>query len=255
MRNTKFTYTMDMIEETRRCLESPHHFIRTAFTIQHPIKGTIPFETFAFQEMMVESYVRNPRSIVLAGRQMGTTSVVTAYLLWYALFNPYKTIGIVSDRLLIGQETLARIMFAYDNLPLWMKPALIRRTQTEVQFDNDSRIFVRAMSEHSFRGMAVNVLFIDDFGFTNDEKARGFWAAHYPVFHGVAEKVIITSTWNGSGNLFATLWNGAVAGENGFSPLHMPWWRHPERDEAWAQTFRERLGSARFDDDFECVFR
>ena len=65
----------------------------------------------------------------------------------------------------------------------------------------------------------------------------------------------ITSTWNGTYGLFGELWTSAVDGKNGFAPLYVPWWRHPERDAEWGNTFRERMGVEMFDREFACKFK
>lgn len=37
-------------EETKRCMEDPVYFMRKYVKIQHPNKGTIPFDLYPFQE-------------------------------------------------------------------------------------------------------------------------------------------------------------------------------------------------------------
>jgi len=45
--------------------------------------------------------------------------------------------------------------------------------------------------------------------------------------------VIMISSPSGVGTLFHTIWKNAIAGENDFYPIELPWTVHPERDEEW----------------------
>ena len=45
-----------MMKEIVRCGKDPDYFINSFITISHPIKGTIPFNTFDYQTGLLESY-------------------------------------------------------------------------------------------------------------------------------------------------------------------------------------------------------
>jgi hypothetical protein len=106
----------------------------------------------------------------------------------------------------------------------------------------------------------------DEFAFVQPNKQKDFWTSIQPT---LAEggSCIITSTPKNDEDIFAQLWKGAEdnidengnvtltgVGKNGFFAVKVPWWEHPDRDEAWARPFRESLGEARFRQEFECEF-
>jgi hypothetical protein len=78
-------------------------------------------------------------------------------------------------------------------------------------------------------------------------------------------KCIITSTPNSDEDQFAMIWteankrfdefgNEQELGTNGFHSFFAHWSEHPDRDEAWAQTERSKIGEERFRREFDCEF-
>lgn len=59
------------IQELKKCAEDPIYFIRTYCQVQHPIKGSIPFELYPYQEKMLRAYHTNRQNVVLSARQTG----------------------------------------------------------------------------------------------------------------------------------------------------------------------------------------
>ncbi len=105
----------------------------------------------------------------------------------------------------------------------------------------------------------------DELAFVPNNIAVSFWTAVQPV---LAEGggCIVTSTPKNDEDQFAQIWKGANVttddygndlgteiGENGFFPIKVAWWEHPDRDEEWAAPFRASLGKARFAQEFECL--
>lgn len=75
-------YTADSVQELLRCSTDPVYFIRNYVKIQHPVKGTVQFELYGYQEKLVKNFHENRLNIVLSARQTGkccplNTTVVT----------------------------------------------------------------------------------------------------------------------------------------------------------------------------------
>jgi len=79
--------------------------------------------------------------------------------------------------------------------------------------------------------------------------------------------LIITSTPNGDGDLFAEIWRSATdvidpqgnkrpygRGKNGFKAFMATWDRHPDRDDKWAEEQKAQLGEDRFKREYNCEF-
>jgi len=105
----------------------------------------------------------------------------------------------------------------------------------------------------------------DEFAFVQPpEKAKEFWTALSPTL-ATGGKCIITSTPNSDEDQFALIWkeankrfdehgNEQKLGQNGFCSYFAHWNEHPDRDEAWAQMERAKIGEERFRREFDCEF-
>lgn len=156
------------------------------------------------------------------------------YLLWYAVFNPEKTIAILANKGATAKEMLGRVTLALENLPFFLQPGCKALNKTSIEFSNNSRIIASSTSSSSIRGFSANLIFLDEFAFVQNDAE--FYTSTYPVISsGQDTKIIITSTANGLGNQFHKLWEGAVQGINNFKPFRIDWWDVPGRDEKWKQ--------------------
>jgi len=83
-------FTAEEFEEYNRCMVDPKYFARKYLKVIHLDKGLVDFDLYPYQEKMFDHFNDNRFSIVLACRQSGKSISSVAYLLWYALFKPYK---------------------------------------------------------------------------------------------------------------------------------------------------------------------
>ncbi|MFA5396830.1 MAG: hypothetical protein WC346_12555 [Methanogenium sp.] len=86
------------------------------------------------------------------------TTTVSVYALWYAMFHPDKTIGIVSNKQSSAVDILNRFKIMYEELPVWLKPGVREYQKLGIEFDNGTRILVSATSQDAFRGRTLNLL-------------------------------------------------------------------------------------------------
>jgi hypothetical protein len=122
-----------------------------------------------------------------------------------------------------------------------------------IEFSNNSRIIAAATSGSSIRGMSVNLLFLDEFAFVENDAE--FYTSTYPVVSsGDSTRVIITSTANGVGNIYHKIWEGAVQGTNEYKPFRVDWWDVPGRDENWKQTTINNTSELQFQQEFGNTF-
>ena len=194
-------WNQDEVFEYAKCMKDPVYFAKKYIKIISLDEGLIPFDLYDYQEKMFKTFNSNRFSIVLACRQSGKSISSVVYILWYAIFNPEKTVAILANKGATAREMLARIQIALENLPFFLQPGCKIVNKGNLEFSNNSRIVAAATSGSSIRGMSVNLLFLDEFAFVED--AAKFYTSTYPVVSsGEDTKVIITSTANGVGNVF-----------------------------------------------------
>lgn len=266
--HSKVEYTLEQIKQLEQCMDmtvdGPLFFLCNFFYIQHPVKGRLLFQPFDYQIDLIKNYHNNTLSVNMLSRQMGKTSCAAGYLLWYAMFIPDSLIVIAAHKYAGAQEIMQRIRYAYENCPDHIRCGVTSYNKGSIEFDNGSRIVSTTTTENTGRGMAISLLYSDEFAFVKPNIAREFWTSISPTLS-TGGKAIITSTPNSDEDQFAIIWKAAnnkfddhgnelTVGRNGFAPIMFTWERHPDRDEKWAQQEREKLGSDRFAREHECRF-
>jgi len=243
------TFTKDELTEYIRCMNDPSYFARTYVKVINLDQGLVPFDLYPYQDTMFKHFNDNRFSIVLACRQSGKSISSVVYLLWYAIFKPEQTIAVLANKGSTAMEMIGRITLALENLPFFLQPGCKSLNKKSIEFSNNSRIVSSATSGSSIRGMSVNVLFLDEFAFVEND-AR-FYTSTYPVVtSGKSTRVIITSTANGIGNVFHKIWEGAVQGTNDYKPFRVDWWDVPGRDADWKAQTVANTSELQFDQEF-----
>lgn len=65
---------------------------------------------------------------------------------------------------------------------------------------------------------------------------------------------IIISTPNGVGGTYYKLWTDATSQQNDFNTINLPWWVHPEHDQAWFDKESKGFSKKRISQEFLCDF-
>ena len=246
-------WTPELLQEYKKCMDDPVYFAEEYVKVISLDQGLVSFKLYPYQRTMFEHFKENRFSVVLACRQSGKSISACAYLLWYALFNPEKTVAILANKGATAREMLSRITLMLENTPFFLQPGSKALNKGSLEFSNNSRIIAAATSGNSIRGMSVNLLYLDEFAFV--ERAAEFYTSTYPVVSaGKDTKVIITSTANGIGNQYHKIWEGAVQGINEFYPFRVDWYDVPGRDEEWKTQTIANTSQLQFDQEFGNTF-
>ena len=266
--NKKHKYTKSQVLELEKCMDiktGPLYFMKKFMKIQHPTKGSVPFQPFAYQERLVEAYNNHRFSISMLPRQTGKTTCASGYLIWYAMFHPDSQILIAAHKYAGASDIMSRVRYAYEMLPGWIKAGVNQYNRNSIEFDNGSKIMATTTTENTGRGMSLTMIYCDEFAFVQPpEKAKEFWTSLSPTLS-TGGKCLITSTPNSDEDQFALIWkeankrfdeygNDNVIGTNGFYAMKAHWSEHPDRNDEWAEAERARIGDERFRREHECEF-
>ena len=252
--NVPTNFSPDEVQEFIKCSQDPIYFIRNYIKIVSLDEGVIPFKMYDFQETMVSRFHENRFNIAKLPRQSGKSTVVTAYLLWYVIFNDNVNVAILANKAATAREMLGRLQLSYENLPKWMQQGIIGWNKGSVELENGSKLLAASTSASAVRGMSFNVIFLDEFAFVPNNIADQFFSSVYPtISSGKSTKVIIISTPHGM-NMYYKLWHDAERGTNEYIPTEVHWSEVPGRDADWkAQTIRN-TSEQQFRVEFECEF-
>jgi hypothetical protein len=132
-------FTKEQMVEYAKCMQSPAYFAENYIKIISLDKGLIPFSLYDYQRDMFKHFNSNRFNVVLACRQSGKSVSSVAYILWYSIFHPEKTVFILANKHSTAKEMLARLTLMLENLPFWLQPGCKTLNKTEVGFSNNSR--------------------------------------------------------------------------------------------------------------------
>ena len=217
-------------------------------------KGLVPFELYDFQEEMVRTIHTNRFVIAKLPRQSGKSTVVTAYILHYILFNQSVNVAILANKLSTARELLSRLKLAYEYLPKWLQQGVLEWNKGSIQLENGSKVLASATSSSAVRGGSFNMIFLDEFAYVPQNVAEEFFSSVYPtISSGQETKVFIVSTPHGM-NLYYKLWTDAANGRNSYIPIDVHWTDVPGRDEKWKDETIANTSEEQFRTEFECDF-
>lgn len=265
--NQRETFTQEHITDLLNCTDPETgymYFMRNYFYIQHPVRGKIIFEPYDYQVKLLKSYNDHRFNINMLPRQSGKTTCAAGYLLWYAMFNPDQTILVAAHKYTGAQEIMQRIRYAYELCPNHIRAGVVNYNKGTIEFENGSRIVSQTTTGNTGRGMAISLLYCDEFAFVPPNIAEEFWTSISPTL-ATGGKAIITSTPNSDEDTFATIWkqsqqkfddygNEQEIGTNGFFGYISHWGDHPDRDDAWKAVEIGRIGEERFRREYGCEF-
>ena len=246
-------WTKEEVQEYALCMKDPVYFIEKYAKIISLDVGLVPFQLYPYQKKMFQQFEKNRFNVVLACRQSGKSISACGYLLWFALFQPEKSIAILANKGATAREMLARITIMLENIPFFLQPGVKALNKSNIDFSNNSRIIAAATTGQSIRGLSINLLYLDEFAFV--ERAAEFYTSTYPVISsGTDTKIIVTSTANGIGNTFHKIWEGSIQGVNEYSNFRVDWHDVPGRDEKWKQETINNTSQVQFDQEFGNTF-
>ena len=185
---------------------------------------------------------RPVRLIVLKGRQEGISTATEAIM-----FQDTATRTLVNTLIVAHRDDSTAALFEmnklfYDCLPKELQPMRKRSNAKELVFENPTRNenekrrrpglrsrirCITAGGKGAGRSLTQNNVHLSEFAFWPGDKLKTLLGIMQSVPDDVNTMVIIESTANGF-NEFKDLWDGAVAGTNGWRPVFLPWYMEPE---------------------------
>jgi hypothetical protein len=226
------------------------------------------FQPFVFNEAQrivnekIEEQLRTTgrvRAIILKARQMGLSTFTTARVFWKSYFNAYNKSVVMAHDTATTDSLFSMSRNTISNMSEDFRPKFKKSNAKEIMFEhNDSgyRLYT-AGSPEAGRGTTPTIAHLSEVAFwTHDAKILA------GMFQGISQapgtEVILESTANGVGNEFHRLWKGAVAGENEYIPIFVPWFLMPEyrrtAPESFERTDEEEVLVTRFNLDNDQLY-
>ena len=115
---------------------------------------------------------------------------------------------------------------------------LTKDNDKSVQLTNGSIARAEA-GKGAGRSSGFSILVLDEAA--HIDNVESVWASAQPTLS-TGGKCFILSTPNGVGNWYHKKWKETEEGIGTFVPIELPWWVHPDRDQAWRDAQDEELG-------------
>jgi len=252
----KGEYTKEQVAMLKKAKRNILYFAENFFHIVNLDTGKETIKLYPAQKTALRAMRDNRYYILLASRQIGKSTLMTIYLLWQACFKSDQRILLVANKEATAIEIFQRVRMAYEELPNWLKPPVKEYAKTSMTLENGSRIGITTTTGTAARGQSVNCLVIDECAFIESHLVDEFWKSVFPIISSSKKsKVFICSTANGTHNLFHKLYTGAVNGDNGLGHGKIMWNEVPGRDEKWAASTKQAIGSHEaWMQEFNCEF-
>ena len=238
-------------QEYIKCAKNPAYFMKKYCYIQHPTRGRILFNLYPFQDKILHLFKDHQYIITLKSRQLGLSTLASAYSLWLMIFHKDKNILALATTQATARNLVTKTIFMYDQLPKWLKLTAVEKNKLSLRLKNGSRIQAKSSSSDAARSEAVSLLLIDEAAFIENIEET-FTAAQQTLATG--GQCLALSTPNGIGNWFHQTWEKAEAGENSFLPIKLPWTVHPERNQQWRDQQDTDLGPRMAAQECDCDF-
>ena len=251
---TPHNFTEEELEEYVKCSNDPEYFIENHIKVVHVDLGIVPFKLYDFQKTMVDTIHKNRFSIFCTPRQVGKSTTVISYFLWYILFNEDVNIAVLANKGALARDILSRLQLAYENLPSYLQQGVLIWNKGNIELENGSKIIASSTSSSAIRGGSYNMILLDEFAFVPPNIADEFMASVYPtISSGTSTKIVVVSTPNGL-NHFYKMWEDAKAKRNNYIPVNVHWKDVPGRDDAWKEETIRNIGKERWAQEFEGEF-
>ena len=238
-------------QEYLKCAKDPAYFMRKYCYIQHPTRGRILFNLYPFQDKVLHLFRDHQYIITLKSRQLGLSTLASAYSLWLMIFHKDKNVLALATTQATARNLVSKTIFMYDQLPKWLRLTAVEKNKLSLRLKNGSKIQAKSSNTDAARSEAVSLLLIDEAAFI-DNIEETFTAAQQTLATG--GQCLALSTPNGIGNWFHQTFEKAESGENSFLPIKLPWTVHPERDQSWRDQQDSDLGPRMASQECDCDF-
>jgi hypothetical protein len=215
------------------CSASPAFFLdRYGYLYDPQVRGWIRFRLWPAQVQVLEQFSAHRLVVVLKARQLGMSWLAVGFGLWQMIFRPAATVLLFSQRDLDASSLLTfRLRNMYERLPpLFQARAVVRDNAHELRLSNDS--VAMAFPTTGGRSYTASLAIVDEADHTED--LDGLLNAVKPTIDG-GGRLLLLSTVDKSRpeSPLKRIYRAAVAGENDYAPIFLPWHAHPGRTAEW----------------------
>ena len=242
----------ERVKEILKCGKDPSYFLKTYARISHPMHGLILFDTYDYQDELLEEFNDYRFNVVLKARQLGISTITAGYIVWMMLFHRDKSILVMATKFQTAGNLVKKVKSIMKQLPKWIQIAEISvDNRTSFELSNGSSIKAASTSGDAGRSEALSLLVLDEAA--HIESLEELWTGLYPTLS-TGGRCIAISTPNGVGNWFHKACVEAETRVNNFNLTTLQWDIHPDRDEEWFKKETKNMSKRQIAQELMCNF-
>lgn len=197
-------------------------------------KRWVPYKLWPEQFALAsnEAYFNSRQRVCLKARQLGQSWFELARRLWKMVFYPAHVSMIFSRRDEDAKELLNfRLKGMFYKLPLWLRPREVLTDRAQMfELSNGSRAL--AFPTTGGRSFTANDVLVDEADFITI--LDDLLIAVKPTIDAGGEITLLSTSDKANPNsTFKNVFRAAQAGENGYTPVFLPWTAAPWRTQEW----------------------
>jgi len=238
----------EQIDEIAKCFRSPAYFTTNYCQIYDALeRDWIPFTLWPEQADTLAAIQDHRLVVILKARQLGLTWLVLAYSLWQVLFHPAATVLLFSRR---DDEAIYllddRLKGMYSHLPEWMREDLEVVASSAHEWGLSNGSVARAFPTSAGDSYTATLAIVDEADLVPDLN-RLMRAVKPTIDNGGRMILLSRSDKTKPASEFKNIYRAAREGLTDWVSVFLPWYVHPNRDEAWYEVQRrdimQRTGS------------
>lgn len=212
-------------------------YAKNALKIRTKAAQVVPFNLNEAQkrlEEVIEEQMRTTgmvRVAILKARQQGLSTFVGGWLYFRVSQAQAKKAIVVTHKADSTNALFNMTKRFHEHVPAILKPSTSYSSKKELVFDklDSSYMVATAGGEGIARGETITHAHLSELAFWKDSTAQENLNGLLQSIPDAPDTAIfVESTANGVTGPFYDLWQGAVAGENGYYPLFIPWFIDPD---------------------------
>jgi len=230
--------------EKNRC-QAFTYFIKYCKIVEPPTQdtrgGVTPLVLWPHTKKIVKTLLTEQLITVLKARQIGLSTIVAAYILWFAMFHVGANIILFSKGESEAKELLGKAKRIFDNLPPFLKLKADPDSTEMMAFPSmKSRIHAFPSTPNASIGETTSVVVCDEH--SEHPYADENYLSSKPTRDAGGQFIsIFTSNKLQPDNLATAIFQDAMDGKNDFVPLFFPWSVRPGRDAEWFEKTKRNI--------------
>lgn len=219
-----------IVKEFIKCKDDPIYCIENYFTVLDPALGDrIPFKLYSHQHRAVEDFQNHNLNLTMKTRQMGFTTIASAYMAWIMSTKQNQVINALSYEKKLSRRFLRQVKEFLDDARKrapWLVPDYVFNNNGKDSFSlkTGSTITAEANKPDACRGEVINWLIIDEVAaITHMDE---IWASAGITLTRSRGSCIGISTPKGQAGWYFEQYTHAE--ENGWNIIDAHWLEHPD---------------------------